>query len=117
MRKTTLLAAFAVSAAMVAGACGGGASIVGSYKPGEGASGGTLLGGDYQDVDSLNPFYYSTVMSANVLATVYDGLVTLSNEAKYVPWMATEIPSIANKGTGYCHSLLLTTGHLIRESV
>ena len=40
MRKTTLLAAFAVSAAMVAGACGGGASIVGSYKPGEGASSG-----------------------------------------------------------------------------
>jgi peptide/nickel transport system substrate-binding protein len=98
MRKKTLLASLAVSAAMVAGACGGGASIVGSYSPGTGASGGTLLVGDYQDVDSLNPFYYSTVMSANVLATVYDGLVTLSNEAKYVPWMATEIPSIANKG-------------------
>jgi peptide/nickel transport system substrate-binding protein len=98
MRKKTLLATLAVSAAMVAGACGGGASIVGSYSPGTGAAGGTLLVGDYQDVDSLNPFYYSTVMSANVLATVYDGLVTLSNEAKYVPWMATEIPSIANKG-------------------
>jgi len=98
MRKTTLLATFAVSAALVAGACGGGASIVGSYSPGSGNSGGTLLVGDYQDVDSLNPFYYSTVMSANVLATVWDGLVTLSNEAKYVPWMATEIPTIANKG-------------------
>ena len=98
MRKTTLLAAFAVSAAMVAGACGGGASIVGSYKPGDGASGGTLLVGDYQDVDSLHPFYYSTVMSANVLATAWDGLVSLSNEAKYVPWMATAIPDIKNGG-------------------
>ena len=81
-----------------AGACGGGASIVGSYKPGEGGTGGTLLVGDYQDVDSLHPYYYSTVMSANVLATTWDGLVTLSNEAKYVPWMATEIPTIENKG-------------------
>jgi len=99
MRKKSLLATLALSAAMVAGACGGGASIVGSYAPGSGgATGGTLLVGDYQDVDSLNPFYYSTVMSANVLATVYDGLVTVTNEAKYVPWMATEIPSIANKG-------------------
>jgi peptide/nickel transport system substrate-binding protein len=99
MRKKSLLATLALSAAMVAGACGGGASIVGSYAPGTGgATGGTLLVGDYQDVDSLNPFYYSTVMSANVMATVYDGLVTLTNEAKYVPWMATEIPTVGNKG-------------------
>lgn len=98
MRKKSALAALFVSAAIIAGACGGGASIVGSYKPGEGGTGGTLLVGDYQDVDSLHPYYYSTVMSANVLATVWDGLVTLSNEAKYVPWMATEIPTIENKG-------------------
>ena len=86
MRKKTLLASLAVSAAMVAGACGGGASIVGSYSPGTGASGGTLLVGDYQDVDSLNPFYYSTVMSANVLATVYDGtvLVAAVKDLQYV---------------------------------
>ena len=100
MRKKSALAALFVSAAVIAGACGGGASIVGeSYAPGAaGATGGTLLVGDYQDVDSLNPFYYATVMSANVMATVYDGLVTVTNEAKYVPWMAVEIPSIANGG-------------------
>ena len=99
MRKKSLLATFALSAAMVVGACGGGASIVGSYDPGAaGETGGTLLVGDYQDVDSLNPFYYVTVMSANVMATTFDGLVTVTNEAKYVPWMATEIPSIANGG-------------------
>jgi peptide/nickel transport system substrate-binding protein len=99
MRKKSLLATFALSAAMVVGACGGGDSIVGSYSPGaDGTTGGTLLVGDYQDVDSLNPFYYSTVMSANVLATTFDGLVTVTNEAKYVPWMAVEVPSIANGG-------------------
>jgi peptide/nickel transport system substrate-binding protein len=98
MRKKSALAALFVSAAIIAGACGGGASIVGSYKPGEGGTGGTLLVGDYQDVDSLHPYYYSTVMSANVLATTWDSLVTLSNEAKYVPWMATEIPTIENGG-------------------
>ena len=54
MRKKSALAALFVSAAMIAGACGGGASIVGSYKPGEGGTGGTLLVGDYQDVDSLS---------------------------------------------------------------
>lgn len=99
MRKKSALAALFVSAALIAGACGGGgASIVGSYKPGEGGTGGTLLVGDYQDVDSLHPYYYGTVMSANVLATTWDGLVTLTNEAKYVPWMATEIPTVANGG-------------------
>ena len=46
MRKKSALAALFVSAAMIAGACGGGASIVGSYKPGEGGTGGTLLVGD-----------------------------------------------------------------------
>ena len=79
MRKKSALAALFVSAALIAGACGGGgASIVGSYKPGEGGTGGTLLVGDYKDVDSLHPYYYGTVMSANVLATTWDGLVTLT---------------------------------------
>jgi len=46
MRKRSLLATFAVTAALVAGACGG--------STGSTVSGATLLIGDYQDVDSLN---------------------------------------------------------------
>jgi len=96
MRKRTALAALLVSAAVIAGACNGTPSIEGSYKPGTGAAGGTLLVGDYQDITDLN--YGGTVMDANVNAMLFDGLVKQNNEPKYIPWLATEIPSVKNGG-------------------
>lgn len=94
MRKRTALAALLVSAAVIAGACGGTPSVEGSYKPGTGAAGGTLLVGDYQDITDLN--YGGTVMDANVNAMLFDGLVKVTNEPKYIPWLAEEIPSVKN---------------------
>jgi peptide/nickel transport system substrate-binding protein len=96
MRKRTALAALLVSAAVIAGACGGTPSVEGSYKPGTGAAGGTLLVGDYQDITDLN--YGGTVMDANVNAMLFDGLVKVTNEPKYIPWLAEEIPSVKNGG-------------------
>jgi peptide/nickel transport system substrate-binding protein len=96
MRKRTALAALLVSAAVIAGACNGTPSVEGSYKPGTGAAGGTLLVGDYQDITDLN--YGGTVMDANVNAMLFDGLVKVSEEPKYIPWLATEIPSVKNGG-------------------
>jgi peptide/nickel transport system substrate-binding protein len=90
MRKRSLLATFAVTAALVAGACGG--------STGSTVSGATLLIGDYQDVDSLNPFYYSTVMSSNVIGMTSDGLLRLNDKLELEPWMATEIPTKENGG-------------------
>jgi ABC-type transport system substrate-binding protein len=57
-----------------------------------------LLIGDYQDVDSLNPFTYSTVMSSNVIGMTSDGLLRLNEKLELEPWMATEAPTKANGG-------------------
>ena len=94
MRKKSALAALFVSAALIAGACGGTPTVEGSYKPGTGAAGGTLLVGDYQDMTDL--LYGSTVMDANISTTLWDGLVKVTNEPKYIPWLAESLPSIEN---------------------
>jgi ABC-type transport system substrate-binding protein len=86
MRKRSLLAALAVSAAMIAAACGGGSSTNNSN---------TLLFGDYQDVDSLGP-YWGTVMAANVITTTEAGLVMLDGNLKMQPYMATKIPTVGD---------------------
>jgi len=90
MRKRSLLATFAVAAALVAGACGG--------STGSTVTGATLLIGDYQDADSLNPFFYSTVMSSNIVGATHDGLLRLNEKLELEPWMAEEAPSKANGG-------------------
>jgi len=90
MRKRSLLATFAVAAAIVAGACGG--------STGSTVTGATLLIGDYQDADSLNPFFYSTVMSSNIVGATHDGLLRLNEKLELEPWMAESAPSKANGG-------------------
>ena len=90
MRKRSLLATFAVAAALVAGACGG--------STGSTVTGATLLIGDYQDADSLNPFFYSTVMSSNIVGATHDGLLRLNEKLELEPWMAEEAPNKANGG-------------------
>jgi peptide/nickel transport system substrate-binding protein len=90
MRKRSLLATFAVAAALVAGACGG--------STGSTVTGATLLIGDYQDADSLNPFFYSTVMSSNIVGATHDGLLRLNEKLELEPWMAESAPSKANGG-------------------
>ena len=86
MRKRSLLAALAVSAAMVVAACGGGSGTSNSN---------TLLFGDYQDVDSLGP-YWGTVMAANVITTTEAGLVYLDANLKMQPYMTKKIPTIGD---------------------
>jgi len=90
MRKRSLLATFAVAAALVAGACGG--------STGSTVTGATLLIGDYQDADSLNPFFYKSVMSSNIVGATHDGLLRLNEKLELEPWMAESAPSVANSG-------------------
>ena len=86
MRKGTLLAALAVSAGLIAAACGGGSGT---------NSSNTLLFGDYQDTDSLGP-YGNTVMRANILTTTEVGLVYLDGNMKMQPKLAVKIPTIGD---------------------
>ncbi|MFM2098340.1 MAG: hypothetical protein RIT06_968 [Chloroflexota bacterium] len=99
MRKTTLLATFALIASLLVAACGSTAEESASPTPTpEIVEGGTLLIGDYQDADSLNPFYYSTVMSSNIVGATHDGLLRLNENLLLEPWMAYVAPSVKNKG-------------------
>jgi len=99
MRKTTLLATFALIGSLLAAACAPTAEESASPTPTpEIVEGGTLLIGDYQDADSLNPFYYSTVMSSNIVGASHDGLLRLNEKLLLEPWMAYVAPSVKNEG-------------------
>jgi peptide/nickel transport system substrate-binding protein len=84
MRAKRLLAALAASAALIVAACGGGTS-----------SGKTLIIGDYQDVDSLGP-YYGTVMAQDVIQATEIGLTYLDVNTIQQPFLATSLPVIGD---------------------
>jgi peptide/nickel transport system substrate-binding protein len=60
------------------------------------ADGGTLNVGLTYDIDTLN--VYSTGYLGDVQAAVVEGLVAPDEHAKYVPVLATEVPTLANGG-------------------
>jgi peptide/nickel transport system substrate-binding protein len=60
------------------------------------ASGGTLNVGLTYDIDTLN--VYSTGYLGDVQAAVVEGLVAPDEHARYVPVLATEVPTLANGG-------------------
>jgi peptide/nickel transport system substrate-binding protein len=89
----SLVALFAVSA------CGGTASPVGesSYKPGEGKAGGTLVFGDWQEALTFNPAYIGQVTEFNVVMATQAGLTGMTPDLKYVPDMASVVPTVENE--------------------
>ena len=60
------------------------------------AHGGTLTVGLSEDIDTLN--VYSTGFLGNVEAAVVEGLVAPDSQARYVPVLATEVPTLADGG-------------------
>lgn len=84
MRAKRLLAALAASAALVVAACGGGTS-----------SANTLIIGDYQDVDSLGP-YWGTVMASDVISATEIGLTYLNPETVQTPFLAKSLPVVGD---------------------
>ena len=69
-----------------------------TYKPGPGTPGGTLVMGEWQPVDQLNPFYTTAFTSIEALQPALRGLVTLTSDGKYVPDLAASIPTVDNGG-------------------
>lgn len=72
------------------------AMAVFARMPAFAADGGTLNVGLTYDIDTLN--VYSTGYLGDVQAAVVEGLVAPDEHAKYVPVLATEVPSLANGG-------------------
>jgi peptide/nickel transport system substrate-binding protein len=69
-----------------------------AYKPEDGTDGGQVIIGDWQEANQFNPFYLSQVTEANVASAVWSSLVVLTNDYKYAPDLAAEIPTTDNGG-------------------
>jgi peptide/nickel transport system substrate-binding protein len=69
-----------------------------AYKPEDGTDGGTIIIGDWQEANQFNPFYAGQVTEANVLSATTSSLVVLTNDYKYGPDLAKDIPTTDNGG-------------------
>ena len=69
-----------------------------SYKPDDGADGGSLIIGDWQEANQFNPFYLSQQTEANVAAATWATLVVFTQDFKYAPDLAAEVPTVDNGG-------------------
>ena len=65
-------------------------------KPG--TTGGQVIFADWQEATEFNQYYQAQVTEANVTSATQGGLVTTTNDFKYAPDQATEIPTLDNKG-------------------
>jgi peptide/nickel transport system substrate-binding protein len=69
-----------------------------SYKPVDGKDGGSLIIGDWQEANQFNPYYLGQVTEANVASAAWSTLVVLTNDYKYAPDLAKDIPTTTNGG-------------------
>lgn len=69
-----------------------------SYAPGAGTPGGTLVMGEWQAPDQLNPFYTTAFTTFEALQPALRGLLTITSDGKYVPDLAAKIPTLDNGG-------------------
>jgi peptide/nickel transport system substrate-binding protein len=69
-----------------------------SYKPEDGTDGGSIIIGDWQEANQFNPFYLGQVTEANVASAAWSSLVVLTNDYKYAPDLAKDIPTTDNGG-------------------
>ena len=69
-----------------------------SYKAAEGPDGGTIIMGEWQEAQTLQPFYFGAQTEANVIDATTESLVTVTSDFKYAPVQAKEIPTLDNGG-------------------
>ncbi|MBI2764180.1 MAG: peptide ABC transporter substrate-binding protein [Chloroflexi bacterium] len=63
-----------------------------------GTDGGTIVFGDWQEANQFNPFYAGQVTEANVASTAWASLLVATQDYKYLPDLAAEIPTTENGG-------------------
>jgi peptide/nickel transport system substrate-binding protein len=69
-----------------------------AYKPEDGTDGGSLIIGDWQEANQFNPYYLSQVTEANVASAAWATLVVFSDDYRYIPDLATDVPTTTNGG-------------------
>jgi peptide/nickel transport system substrate-binding protein len=70
------------------------------YKDGRkpGTTGGQVIFADWQEATEFNQYYQAQVTEANLTSATQGGLVTSTNDFKYAPDQAVEIPTLDNGG-------------------
>ena len=69
-----------------------------AYAPEEGVDGGSVIISDWQEANLFNPFYISQQTEANVGAATWATLVVFTNDLKYAPDLAADVPTLDNGG-------------------
>ena len=67
-----------------------------AYKAEDGTDGGQLIVGDWQEANTFQPYYSSQQSEANVASATFANLFVYSNDYKYLPDLAKEIPTTVN---------------------
>jgi peptide/nickel transport system substrate-binding protein len=85
------------SGAAPSASAGGKVDLTGTaYKPADGKDGGSLIIGDWQEANQFNPYYVGQVTEANVASAAWSSLVVLTNDYKYAPDLAKDVPTTDN---------------------
>ena len=74
------------------------ATTVATTLAATGKKGGTVKIAVAQEPDTLNPFFASQDISSIIAGTILEGLVDVNPDGKYVPILATEVPTLDNGG-------------------
>ena len=61
-------------------------------------TGGKLIYADWQEATEFNYYYQAQVTEANLSSATQGGLITVTDDFKYAPDQATEIPTLDNGG-------------------
>ncbi|HLY13263.1 MAG TPA: ABC transporter substrate-binding protein [Candidatus Limnocylindrales bacterium] len=70
-----------------------------NFQPPTGAKpGGTIVMGEWQPPDNLNPFYSSAFTTVEAVTPGLRGLITITSDGKYMPDLAASIPTLENGG-------------------
>jgi peptide/nickel transport system substrate-binding protein len=68
------------------------------YAPADGADGGQIIIGDWQEANQFNPYYVGQVTEANVASAAWATLVVFTHDYRYAPDLASGVPTVANGG-------------------
>jgi peptide/nickel transport system substrate-binding protein len=64
----------------------------------DGTDGGQLIIGDWQEANEFNPYYLGQVTEANVASAAWATVIVLTDDYRYAPDLATDVPTLANGG-------------------
>jgi peptide/nickel transport system substrate-binding protein len=84
----------------------------------EARRGGTVIVADWQEANLFNPYYYNNVTEADVNSSTQAGLVTQSNDFKYVADLAVApLPTTANGGVTVNDDGTMTVKWTLRDGL